>query len=274
MIISLVAWLTVIAVAATAVHAVRHGIRYRDYRGWAVGALFACAVVILLAVLGVLRPLPAGFLAAMTAGTTAAISVKVSGRKGPATFAGFAASALGFLGADAVTLWRRLTGFTGEEGGTDTPGPAAEAVKAAVATRAIPSLREDPHLGAPPEPAEIAASSPVPPPYAALARYIAQCEPEDDIELRMFMEGDAAGQVAISEARQAFADHCLNGAGLAPAYVAGILEVGDAEADLAAVKVQAHRRFGVIYGAVKEWVAAHGPLPHRARQFLSGEDAA
>jgi hypothetical protein len=274
MIFPILGWAAVVALAAATVHGVRHGIRQRDYFGFAIAGLYACAAVIILAVLGVIHPVAAGVYAALACGVTAGISVKVSGRGAPATLAGFAGSAIGFLGADIRNLFRRLRpGLVSVSGGEEA-GPHVAAVAEAVATRAIPSLREDTALGVPPEPAAIASAAPVPAVYAALADYIASFEAEDDQALRMFMESNAAGGVALAEAWHAFGEHCLNGAGLHPAYVAGILEVGDGEAENAAHKVQAHRRFHVIYGSVKEWIAAHGPLPHRAREFLTGEDAA
>lgn len=156
--------------------------------------------------------------------------------------------------------------------GDEAPIPL-EAVAEHAATRGIPPVMEDPHLGPATEPAEIAAAGvPVPAPYAALAQFIGGFEPEDDQALRMFVEGCAAGEVAKADAWHAFAEHCLNGVGLSPAYVAGILEVGDSAGEHASLLVQAHKRLGVIYGAIKEWILAHGPLPHKAREFLTGED--
>lgn len=266
-------WTAVLALAATAVHAVRHGIRQKDYFGWAIAGLYVCAAVILLAVLGVIHPVAAGVYAALALGITAGISVKVSGKGALGALSGFAGSAIGFLGADIRRLpgrlWPRLVMRTADAEDTQ-PVP----VLAETGVRGIPPLREDTALGVPPEPAAIASAAPVPAVYATLASYIASFEAEDDQALRMFMEGCAAGSIALAEAWHAFGEHCLNGAGLHPAYVAGILEVGDGEAENAAHKVQAHRRFAVIYGSVKEWIAAHGPLPHRAREFLTGDEAA
>ena len=88
----------------------------------------------------------------------------------------------------------------------------------------------------------------------------------------MLSDGDAAGALAVADAYHAFADICLNGLGLSPAYVAGVLEAGDSAAGHASVVSQVHKRFGVIYGAIKEWVGAHGPLPHKAREFLTDGD--
>lgn len=155
----------------------------------------------------------------------------------------------------------------GDEG---EPAPVVAAVAEHVATRGIPSVMNDPVLGPPPEPAELATGAvPVPAPWAALAQWIGTREPGDDMELRMFSDGDAVGALAVADAYHAYADLCLNGLGLSPAYVAGVLEAGDSAGSHASVVAQVHKRFGVIYGAIKEWVGAHGPLPHKAREFLT-----
>jgi hypothetical protein len=91
------------------------------------------------------------------------------------------------------------------------------------------------------------------------------------MSLRMFMEGNAAGSVMVADAWHHFADTCLNSVGLDPAYVAGILEAGDSAGGHGSLLAQIHKRFGVIYAAVKEWISAHGPLPHKAREFLTDD---
>jgi hypothetical protein len=146
--------------------------------------------------------------------------------------------------------------------GSAVPPPVAAVVAQYVATRAIPSVMEDPALGAPAEPADAVPSGvPVPAPWAALAAYIRDREPADDQELRMFSDGDAAGALAVADAQHAYADTCLTGLRLSPAYVAGVIEVGDHAAEHASLLAQVHKRFGVIYGAIKEWIGVHGPLP-------------
>ena len=169
--------------------------------------------------------------------------------------------------------WNELAAARGHaRGGEPEAGETPAAVAEAVATRGIPSVMDDPALGLAPEPADLANPAiPVPAPWAALAEYIRSREPEDDMHLRMLTEGDAAGALAVADARHAFADTCLNTIGLDPAYVAGILETGDSMAEHASMLTQVHKRFGVIYGAIKEWVAGHGPLPKNARDFLTGE---
>ena len=77
--------------------------------------------------------------------------------------------------------------------------------------------------------------------------------------------------MVVADAWRHFADVCLGGVGLDPAYVAGILEVGDTEGESAAHKAQVHKRFGVIYQTVQEWIAGGRMLPHRARDFLPGK---
>jgi hypothetical protein len=75
----------------------------------------------------------------------------------------------------------------------------------------------------------------------------------------------------VADAWHHFADTCLNSVGLDPAYVAGILEAGDSAGGHGSLLAQIHKRFGVIYAAVKEWISAHGPLPHKAREFLTDD---
>src|ERR1700685_3451370 len=83
----------------------------------------------------------------------------------------------------------------------------------------------------------------------ALPKRTGTREPETDMELRMFSDGDAVGALAVADAYHAYADLCLNGLGLSPAYVAGVLEAGDSAGSHASVVAQVHKRFGVIYGA-------------------------
>jgi hypothetical protein len=147
-----------------------------------------------------------------------------------------------------------------------------EVVTQAVQARGIPPVRQDPALGPPPEPADLASPAiPVPAPYAALAQWIADFEPGDDLELRMFMDSNAAGQLALADAWHAQADILLNGVGLDPAYIAGILEVGNSAGEHASLIAQVHKRLMVIYGQIKEAIANGLLLPHKAREFLTGE---
>jgi hypothetical protein len=217
--------------------------------------------------LGVVALLP-GVLFAAGAAVVIALWGKVWTREGYGALRGHVTRGPGEAGR-SLSGW--LRGFLG--GGDDESPAVVAAVAQHVAARAIPSVMEDPALGPPPEPAELASASiPVPAPWAALAQYIATREPEDDQQLRMFSDGDAVGALAVADAHHAYADTCLNALGLSPAYVAGVLEAGDSMAGHASVVAQVHKRFGVIYGAIKEWVAAHGPLPHKAREFLTDGD--
>jgi hypothetical protein len=143
----------------------------------------------------------------------------------------------------------------------------------------VPSVRDDPALGAPPAPGDVGAglmnaSVPVPGAWAALTAEVASFEPADDEELMLHLAGEAAGVLTWAEAARARADNLLHGTGLDPAYVAGHLELADEIADLAAAVAMVDRRFHVIYGAIREWVGAGGILPHRAREFFGGADGA
>src|ERR1035441_10195452 len=82
-----------------------------------------------------------------------------------------------------------------------------------------------------------------------------------------------SGESALADAWHAFADICLSGVGLDPAYVAGLLEAGDSAAQHASLLAMVHKRFGVVYAAVQEWISAGRQLPHKARDFLTGEAA-
>ncbi len=184
---------------------------------------------------------------------------------------GFAAAILIRFGGD-LGLPRLAARFGGLRGGHEESAETEAVVAEHVISRLIPPVREDPALGLPPEPAVIA-SVQAPAPFLELARYIAQFEPEDDQALTMFMQGCASGGLIIADAWRHFADVCLGGVGLDHAYVAGILEVGDTEGEAAAHKAQVHKRFGIIYQQVQEWISAGRLLPHKARDFLTGEAA-
>jgi hypothetical protein len=257
-----------LALLALAASSAWHGARERARGPWTAAGMYACAAVILLAADGVLRPLTAGVLAFLSLALAAGLAL-AGGRAGAGRAAlGHAGAGIGYLGADARGIWQRimarLRGGEGERGETEA------VVAGHVSARMIPPVREDPALGLPPEPAAIA-SVPAPAPYAALAAWIAGFEPEDDQALTMFMQGHAAGGIAVADAWRGFADTCLGSVGLDPAYVAGILEVGDTESESAAHKAQVHKRFGVIYQAVQEWISAGRMLPHKAREFLTGD---
>lgn len=267
-------WIAALGLLALAASSAWHGFRGKARGPWIAAGAYACAAVILLAVDGVVKPLTAGVLAFLVLAGAAGLAV-AEGRKREAGWQdtaraalGHAGAGLGYFGADVRGIWRRIMARLrgGEPEASETEAVVAEAV----ATRMIPPVREDPALGMPPEPAVIAAVPP-PDPYVALARFIAGFEPEDDQSLTMFMQGCAAGGLVIADAWRHFADVCLGGVGLDPAYVAGILEVGDTESESAAHKAQVHKRFGVIYHAVQEWIAAGRMLPHKAREFLTGE---
>lgn len=156
--------------------------------------------------------------------------------------------------------------------------PAGAPARAVPPPRDVPQVREDPVLGAPPAPADVAAGlaaagAAVPPAWAALCDAVASFEADTDEDLLAHVAGEAAGILTYSEAVRARADTLLHGTGLDPAYVAGHYEFADEFADLASAVAMVDRRFHAIYGAVREWVAGGGILPHNARQWLGGGDA-
>jgi hypothetical protein len=232
---------------------------------WYALALWSAFAIGWFTILGVFAPLTGGLLAAICAAIAAA-GFRVW------TPEGWFALRTHLAGAFAEA-WNDLSRGGGQQrGGEPEAAETQAAVAEAVATRAIPSVMEDPALGVAPEPAELVSGhAQAPAPYAALAQFIAGFEPEDDMSLRMFMEGSAAGSVMVADAWHHFADTCLNSVGLDPAYVAGILEAGDSAGGHGSLLAQIHKRYSVIYAAVKEWVAAHGPLPHKAREFLTDD---
>jgi hypothetical protein len=273
MILSALGWIAALGLLAVAVSSGWHGFRDRTRGSFAAAGMYAGTAFILLAIDGALSWAAAIVLAVLSLGAATGL-VLAGGRDGAGKAAlGHAGAGMGHLGADARGIWRRL--LARASGGD--PEPEASSPEAAVAeaatTRSIPSVMEDPALGLAPEPAELVSGQiPAPAPYAALAQYIAGFEPEDDMSLRMFMEGLAAGSVMVADAWHHFADTCLNSVGLDPAFVAGILEAGDSAGAHGSLLAQVIKRLSVIYGAVQEWVAAHGPLPHKAREWLTGGD--
>lgn len=272
MILSVLGWIAALGLLAVAVSSGWHGFRDKKRGSAAAAGMYAGGAFILLAVDGALSWLTAVVLAVLSLGAAAGL-VLAGGREGAGKAAlGHAGAGMGHLGADARGIWRRLLGRLRGDGPEPEASSTEAAVAEAAASRAIPSVMDDPALGAAPEPAELVSGQvPAAAPYAALAQYIAGFEPEDDMSLRMFMEGNAAGSVMVADAWHHFADTCLNSVGLDPAYVAGILEAGDSAGGHGSLLAQIHKRFGVIYAAVKEWISAHGPLPHKAREFLTDD---
>jgi hypothetical protein len=283
LILGLIGWPLAIALAAAAVLSLWRTARNRGVRtdpgAWLAPLGFTVGAVALLTALGVLSPLLGG-MAAGGAAILLALLFRPWDKSGRRVAGQQFRGGIKRTGADArrgsrgILGWLRrlrdrLAAGEGEQAGTVPLTAVAEHV----ATRAIPPVMADPVLGPPTEPGEIAAAGiPVPAPYTALAEFIGSFEPEDDMSLRMFMEGHASGTVTIADAWHAFAETCLNGVGLSPAYVAGILEAGDSAGEHASLLAQVHKRFHVVYAAIKEWISAHGPLPTKAREFLTGED--
>jgi len=271
MILAALGWIAALGLLALSVSSGWHGFRDKARGPWVASGLYACGAVILLAVDGVLHVLTAAVLAILALGLAAALALK-DGREGAARATlGHAGAGIGYLGRDARGIWQRIRAMSG--GGDDEPAETEAVVAEHVTTRNIPPVLADPVLGPAPEPAALATAAPVPAPYAALASYIGGFVPDDDQALKMFMQANAAGECAIADAWHNFADTCLSSVGLDPAYVAGILEAGDSSANHASLLAMVHRRFGVVYAAVQEWISAGRQLPHKAREFLTGEAA-
>jgi hypothetical protein len=272
MILTVLGWLAALACAAVAAPlAVRSLLNpqwRRDPGNWISVLMYSCLAVIGFTAAGLLSPLAGAVLGVALAGVLAAVARPwQEGR--PLDLRLHAAFGKDWLAADALAIWDRMPG---RDRGKPEKGSAPVVVAEATAARNIPNVMDDPALGPAPEPAELTSGAgPAPAPYLALAEFIASFEPEDDLSLRMFMEGSASGSILLADAWHHFADTCLNSVGLDPAYVAGILEAGDSSGAHGILLAQVHKRFAVIYAAVKEWVGAHGPLPHKARDFLTGD---
>jgi hypothetical protein len=265
MIFTTLGWLAALVCAAAAgerAWSMRSGVR--DAGNWVVLLAWSALAVVMFTFLGVIGPLAGALYATLAVAVVLAVG-RAWTPEGRRALAGD----LRYGFAEPFSVLR------GRLGGGETAKPEASSPEAAVAeaaaTRTIPSVLEDPALGMAPEPAELVSGhAQAPAPWAALAQFIAGFEPEDDMSLRMFMEGNAAGSVMVADAWHQFADTCLNSVGLDPAFVAGILEAGDSAGAHGSLLAQVIKRLSVIYGAGQEWVAAHGPLPKNAREWLTG----
>lgn len=266
MIFTALGWLAALtATAATGYRAWFMRGALSDAGNWVVLLMWSALAVVTFTVLGAI-----GLLAGALYAGAAAVVILAAGRVW--TPEGRHALA-GDLREGLTEPFSAIRGLTGRSGGKPEATETQEAVAEAVATRGIPSVMADPALGLAPEPAELVSGQvPAAAPYAALAQYIAGFEPEDDMSLRMFMESCAAGSVAVADAWHHLGDTLLNTVGLDPAYVAGILEAGDSAGGHGSLLAQVHKRLGVIYGAIQEWVSTHGPLPHKAREWLTGDN--
>ena len=255
-------WAAIVILAAATTASAAHALGRRS--GWTAPLFFLAAAF---CAGSFLHPDAATLIAVAASAVILAAAGRLWTRKGLET--------LGSDLRDSISWMSRGIAARARSGGSPAAPPAgspAAEVAEAVTARGIPSVAEDPHLGPMTEPGEIAAGpAQAPAPYVQLAEMIASFEPADDMELRAFMEGNAAGSVLVADAWHAFADTCLNGVGLDPGYVAGVLEAGDSSAGHGSLLAQVHKRFGVIYGAIQEWISGHGPLPKNAREFLSGE---
>lgn len=157
------------------------------------------------------------------------------------------------------------------------PEPPAPSVRAPApaAVRTVPSVREDGNLGRTPARAEVAAGLEsagvvVPPPWQALAEWVADFEPEDQEDLQDHMAQEAAGLLTFAEACEARAETLLNVPKLHPAYVAGLLEVADQVAEVAASAAMADRRYHGVYGDIEDWHEEGNALPENARNWFGG----
>lgn len=298
----LIGWPAAVALAALAVWStwdIFHDELWRRAAQWVTPLPFATAAVALLTALGALPALD-GALASLTLAALTALALwRAPGtaryllwsfRNDPARLAAALRNAAPRLAAvfrSGIALTRRRApaddGPVPPGAAPDGPGPrrAVPVQRPPVdpGDRPAPPVREDPALGDPGQPEDIAedlaaSGVAVPAHWAALADRIAAFEPADEDELRDEIAGDAAGALHVAEAIRARADTLLTVTGLDPAYVAGHADFADEFAGMAQAAALVHRRFYVIYNAIRDFVSGGGVLPHRAREFFGGDGAA
>lgn len=267
---------------------------------WTVTILWGCVLAACLTALGVLGILP-GVVMSVVLAVIAFTALRRSGSAGAQIGAGpahlYRDAADAVARAGGAVSWRRGEAGEGDDdddapprrpawysGAREVPEPDAPPrrrrsprprredpePRAAAGTRTVPRPREDPALGPPPRPAEVAASVAVPPPWAELAGWIASYVPEDDNAQTAFLAGHAAGLVAVAHALGTHSETVINDIGLDPAYGAAILEVADRVADTSGDVALADQRYRVIYGELARAVENGLILPHRTREWFGG----
>jgi hypothetical protein len=288
---------------------VSHLVRMKfQRRGWALDwaaltlPLYGGACAACLTAAGLIGMIPGIIIAVVLLGTTAVLladswlkirklqnggAVKATGRI-LAALRSQAAGGLEYIredAADIAGMFRREQEHAPEPVPAPVPVPAGDAPPRRVvqapgdwdadprAGRNVPPVREDPHLGDPGQPEDIAeglvlTGVAVPLAWAALAESIGSFEPGDEDDLFEAVRGDAAGALAVADAIRARADTLLHATGLDPAYVAGHADFADEFAALAEAVALVDRRYHVIYGTLRDAVANGMVLPHRAREFF------
>jgi hypothetical protein len=256
---------------------------WREAAGWDAPLILTSAALALLAAAG---GTPAAFLAPLPLIVIAVRDFRLW--RGLARRDGWARAAWRFLAGYAGrlrdALWnagqdlRDLAGAARPKtAGEPEAALDARAAAPASARRAVPTLREDPALGAAPHPADVAESLEasgvaVPPAWQALADSVAGFEPDDDEDLCAHMAGETAGVLTWAEAAMARAENLVAGAGLDPAYGQAQMEFADAIAELASVAAMVDRRYQDLYEGIRE--AADGrPLPRNRHWFAGGAPA-
>ena len=263
---------------------------HRDAGSWHAPLIFTSGTFAMLAAAGVTGPFTGAFLSAVPLLAVAAIVARAwraaAARIGPAKATAIVLG--GLFRRVREALWhtredfRDLAGFLRRQ---DAPAsPAADAAppsqdEIAALRRAVPALRDDGNLGTAPDPAQVAAGLEaagvaVPPPWQALAEWVAEFDPEDQDELTEHMGGEAAGLLTFAGAVEARAETLLSGRRLHPAYAAGLLEFADAVAELAALAAMADRRYHAVYGDIEDWHDDGNALPEDARNWFGGGQAA
>lgn len=162
------------------------------------------------------------------------------------------------------------------DGGTRRAIPVPPHAPADMGDRPAPPVREDPDLGDPGHPADIAqglseSGVAVPPVWASLADAIGGFEPDTEDDLFEALAGDAAGALAVADAMLARGETLFSVTGLDPAYIAGHADLAEEFAGFAQAVALIDRRYHVIYGTLREAIADGMILPHKARQFFGAD---
>jgi hypothetical protein len=262
---------------------------WREGTAWTAPLVFTSAAVMLLVVFGTLALVPWLILAlvplVVIAASAALAWAEIARLKGDASPAAEVLGAFAALIRDA--LWnaredlRDLAARLRPDGdaalvppSAGAPYSPAAAPAAMNALRTVPSVLADRNLGSAPAPAEVGAEletlgAPVPPVFQALAEWIAEFEPGDQDELEEYAAGEAAGWLALADAKGQQAETLLTAPKLHPEYVAGQLEVSGGIADLASLTTMGHRRYHDVYEAVEDHHDAGGTLPEDARNWFA-----
>jgi hypothetical protein len=228
-------WVAVMALAAAAVHGIRHGRRTHDYAGYAIACLYSGAAVILLPFLGAVHTAVAVVIAVLLGVTTAGIAASVSGLRGaPATLAGYAGTAVTFLAADARALPHRIRARLADDEPAPPviPPPTAHVPPAAPFTPApgsAPGAVRRPAIRAKRAAAVAASATPgVPAEWGGVVALTTDFRAESNVEFAGWLTGQVMGTFAWAEAMVEQHEASRDELGVDPAAIAALGDVAAA----------------------------------------------